>query len=391
MTVNRLPLVLRTEPAGGAVETYGFSGSQGTVLEGQLLRGEAGSSVLHVFMHPTSTLHLLPLPVAMAERGHHVLCAASRYPKNDAALILEKVLLDLGAWIGWAVEDAGYDRVVLVGWSGGGSLSLLYQAEAEDPRIVDTPAGDPVDVVGARLRPADGIVFVAAHLSRAELLTEWMDPSVTDELNVDRRDRELDIYAPDALHQPPYTADFVARFRGAQRARSDRISEWAIDQLDRLRQSGGPEIERPFIVHRTMCDVRWLDAAIDPNDRRPGWTYLGDPRTVNVGPVGLGRYTTLRSWLSQWSMSHSRGLGAANARRIRRAPVLQIENSADDAVPATHSQVIREALATPDAAYHVIRGATHYYQQQPHLLAECVDTIERWAGERGLGARPVEL
>ena len=37
-----------------------------------------------------------------------------------------------------------------------------------------------------------------------------------------------------------------------------------------------------------MCDVRWIDAAVDPNGRRPNWCYLGDPRTVNVGPVGHG-------------------------------------------------------------------------------------------------------
>jgi hypothetical protein len=30
-------------------------------------------------------------------------------------------------------------------------------------------------------------------------------------------------------------------------------------------------MERPFIVHRTLADPRFLDPALDPNDRRPGW------------------------------------------------------------------------------------------------------------------------
>ncbi|WP_262402536.1 alpha/beta hydrolase family protein [Actinomadura sp. CNU-125] len=123
---QRVPVILHTEERSAVVETYGFAGSQGVTLEGQLLRPDTGgdASTLFVFMHPTSTLQLLPMPEAIAGRGHHVLCAASRYPKNDAALIMEKVLLDLASWIRWARETAGYDKVVLVGWSGGGSLSL---------------------------------------------------------------------------------------------------------------------------------------------------------------------------------------------------------------------------------------------------------------------------
>lgn len=384
---QRVALVLHSDEQPGVRETYGFTGSQGVVLEGQLLRPPDSDPVgktVFVFMHPTSTLNLLPMPTALASRGHHVLCASSRYPKNDSALVMEKVVLDLASWIRWAREEAGYAKVVLVGWSGGGSLSLLYQAEAEQPTITHTPAGDPVDVVGAQPPRADAVVFIAAHLSRAETLTEWMDPSVLDETDPARRDPELDIYAPDALHTPPFDTDFVARFREAQRERNRRISAWALGELERLRSDPGPELERPFLVHRTMCDVRWIDATVDPNDREPNHCYLGDPRTANVGPVGLARYTTLRSWLSQWSIDHSAARGAANAARIRTTPVLQVENSADDAVPATHNATVRAALGTGDASYHLVKGATHYYVGQPDHLAECLETIEDWSRERSL-------
>ena len=96
-------------------------------------RSRARSTALYVFMHPTSTLQLLPMPMALADRGLHVLCAASRYAKNDSALIMEKVVVDLGQWMRHAREVLGYQRVILVGWSGGGSLSLFYQAQAEKP------------------------------------------------------------------------------------------------------------------------------------------------------------------------------------------------------------------------------------------------------------------
>src|SRR5262249_19759243 len=75
-----------------------------------------------------------------------------------------------------------------------------------------------------------------------------------------------------------------------------------------------------------MCDVRWLDLRIDPNGRRPGWCYLGDPRTANTSPPGLARYSSLRSWLSQWSYDLSNAKGPKNAARgpyntyVRDAP-----------------------------------------------------------------------
>ena len=39
-------------------------------------------------------------------------------------------------------------------------------------------------------------------------------------------------------------------------------------------------------MHGTIADPRWLDPTVDPNDRRPGTCYLGDPRVVNNSPIG---------------------------------------------------------------------------------------------------------
>src|SRR5688572_11654790 len=175
------------------------------------------SKTLAVFMHPSSTLQLLPMPQALAKAGIHVLCAGSRFAKNDTPLIMEKVVLDLGAYIRHAREQWGYEKIVLCGWSGGGSLALFYQSQAEKPSVTKTPAGDAVDLAG--LKPADAMIFQAAHLSRARMLSEWIDPSVTDESNPDERELELDIYNPKCPSQPPYSAQFVKRFRAAQLAR----------------------------------------------------------------------------------------------------------------------------------------------------------------------------
>jgi pimeloyl-ACP methyl ester carboxylesterase len=383
---DRVPVTLTFAEPARMVETYGFVGSQGkTVLEGQRLvpRGKPSRTV-YLFMHPSSTLNLLPMPVALVAGGAHVLCAGSRYAKNDSALIMEKVAFDLGQYVRHAREALGYDKVVLVGWSGGGSLSLFYQAQAESPSITQTPAGDPYDLVAAKLQPADGVIFIAAHLSRAETLTEWLDPSLRNELDPDERDPELDIYAAQPGARPPFSSEFVKRFRAAQVARNRRITDWTLEKLDHLKRKSDGEVERAFVVHRTMCDVRWIDPGVDPNGRKPNWCYLGDPRAANSAPAGLARYSSLRSWLSQWSYDRSQAKGVPNAAGVKRTPVLQVVNQADDAVPATHNPAIRAALATPDKEWVEIEGATHYYVNQPGQLRQCIAAVRDWSARKAL-------
>ncbi|RQW41726.1 alpha/beta hydrolase [Novosphingobium sp. LASN5T] len=367
-------------------ETYGFAGNQGAVnLEGVLIRpARVPSETLQIYMHPASTLQLLPVPREAARRGAHVLCAGSRYARNDTACILENVLLDLGAYIRHAKSVWGYKHVVLVGWSGGGSLSLFYQSQAEGPTITHTPAGDPLDLTRAGLIPADAVVFQAAHSSRAKLLLDIIDPSVIDERDPDVRDLALDIYAGPA--QPPYSAAFIDHYRAAQLARVRRITSWVKDTLERLRAVGGAEKERGFVTHRTLADPRFLDAALDPNDRPIGRCYLGVPETVNSGPVGLARFSTLRAWLSQWSIDDTNAEGAATAARIS-APLLFIENTADDAVPQYHCRSVYEAAATSDKQHVVIDGATHYYVGQPEHLERATSITEDWLAERKLLGR----
>src|SRR6188768_1698202 len=75
VTWDRVPVVISFAEAKQMVETYGFAGSQGmTVLEGQrLVPRDRPSDTVFLFMHPASTLQLLPMPAALADAGLHVL------------------------------------------------------------------------------------------------------------------------------------------------------------------------------------------------------------------------------------------------------------------------------------------------------------------------------
>ncbi len=128
-----------------------------------------------------------------------------------------------------------------------------------------------------------------------------------------------------------------------------------------------------------MADPRWLDPAVDPNQRRPGWCYLGDPRVVNDGPVGLARFSTLRSWMSQWSYDRSPGNGISCAQRVS-VPVLVVGNLADDACTPSHTRRLFEAVGHDRKELVEIDGATHYYFNQPQQLAEAVGTCTDWLG-----------
>jgi pimeloyl-ACP methyl ester carboxylesterase len=361
-----------------------YGGDQGMIfVECMRIRPlEVESRTAIVFSHPIGGGSFLPLVNRLAAAGVHVIYCNPRYRGNDTALIMEKCVLDLGACIKDLPERFGYDNILLGGWSGGGSLSLFYQDQAENPTITETPAGDPADLVAARLRPADGILLLAAHVSRSHTLTEWIDPSIEDEEKPFERNSELNLYDATNPNRPPYSEDFLARFRSAQIERNRRITSWARQTLEMLQADPDAAPERAFCVHGTMADPRFLDPTQDPSDREPGLCYLGEPRVVNDGPVGLARFTTLRSWLSQWSLDESRADGLGNASRIS-CPALVINNTADLACTPSHAQRLYEAIGHDEKEIHQIQGADHYYISAPEKANEAVELIMGWNERKG--------
>lgn len=373
----REPYSVVYKEAAGFKDVYGGAGGMVFTENMRLYLEGTKSRRAIVFSHPIGGGSFLPLVVALARAGHHVIYCNPRYRGNDTALIMEKCVADLGACLRDARDRLGYEEFILGGWSGGGSLSLFYQDQAENPTITHTPAGDAYDLTAMKLIPADGIMLLAAHISRAMTLTEWIDPSILDESRPFDRDPSLNIYDPANPDQPPYSESFVTRFRDAQRARNNRITAWAKDQLAKL----GANEERAFVVHGTMADVRWTDPTQDASDRRPHECYLGEPRIANDGPVGLARFTTLRSWLSQWGYETTNATGLGNAARIG-CPVLVINNTADLACTPSHARRLFDAVGHHNKEYRDIAGADHYYIERPDLLPEAVSVVSDWIGRK---------
>jgi dienelactone hydrolase len=383
----RTPYLVVTKEQHQRKDVYG-SIDDAVVRQAQLLRGETDSDTAFVAMHPIGSPGYLPAFSQLARSGFHVVACGTRYTTGDAGLQMENALLDLAACVRDAKERLGYRRIILAGWSGGGSLMAGYQAEAERRTITETAAGEPTPLADTELIPADGLMLMAAHRSRHRLLSDFLDPSISDEDRPKDRDPELNIYDPANPNQAPYSPAYVTRYRAAQRARNARITARALAELDDMRRAGRDQDESCFVVHGTMADPRWVDPTVDPNDRRPGWSYLGEPRVANDGPAGLARFCTTRGWLSQWSLSHAQVDAVDAAPRIT-VPTLVVANSADDAVPAEHPRDFFAALPSGDKEFHEITGANHYFSgkgAQLSHLDEAALIVRRWFAERRFGA-----
>jgi pimeloyl-ACP methyl ester carboxylesterase len=377
-------LVAAPAEAHSKVEIYsGVARLARTVWGSELRDPSKPRSTALVFCHPTANfLGHYALP-GLAARGFGAVGLTTRYVGNDSSLILENCLLDIGSMVRHLREDVGYDKVVLVGNSGGASIVPYYQAQAVKPSVTTPPGGGP-DLTTASLTPVDGVIMFMAHPSRARLSSEWLDPAIVDEAHPFERDPALDMY--DASNPPPFSAEFIATYRAAQLERNRRISGWAAGQLRALGSAGHRPAgldDLPFVVHGTLADLRFLDGNIDPSDRPIGVSLWGAPEIANMLPAGIGRYTTVRSWLNQWSVDHTYG-NAMEWLPDVKVPVL-IEYGTADVTVHPHMGQEMHAAAGEGAEVIAVRNAGHYYEGTPELLDEALDAMAEWV-TRKVGA-----
>jgi pimeloyl-ACP methyl ester carboxylesterase len=307
----------------------------------------------------------------LAERGFGFLGWNTRFRGNEAHFLLDHALAEIGVGVRWLREHAGADRVVLLGNSGGGSLMAAYQSQAVEPNVTPVAGMRPLDAL-ADLPRGDLFIALAAHSGRPEVLTAWLDPSVTDERDPLSADPALDPFNPG--NGPPYSEDFQRSYRAAQRARNERITDWALGQLDAL--AGTRARDMLFTLARTWADLRMIDPAIEPSGRKPNWCYLGEPAKANYGVFGIGTVSTLRSWLSMWSLRSSQCTAAPHLARIT-VPSLVVHATADACVYDSDARTLYDALAAPDKTLEFI-NADHYLQDPSGARDQAADLIATW-------------
>lgn len=308
--------------------------ADGGKSEGFLYR-RGGEKTVVCIMHPRGdfTAHYV-LP-ALTAAGYAVLGQRSRYFNHDTGCVHEIVALDAGAAVA-AMRERGFENVILVGNSGGGSLFALYQAQAtlEAPhRLTETSAGDAYDLNLLDLPKADGLVLLAAHPGEGKYLLGAIDPSVVDEDDPLSCDPTLDMYNPDNGYRPlpessRYDPAFVVRYRTAQRERVKRLDDTARkliadrhawkDRADADDFASLPEPEQREITRaarqsqfmricRTDADPRFCDLSLQPSPRQTGSLLGPRPDRTNYQMGGFGSVMTPEAWLSTWSGLSSHG------------------------------------------------------------------------------------
>jgi pimeloyl-ACP methyl ester carboxylesterase len=356
---------------GGAMESQSGLQMLRPRIQGVLVSPANPVKTACVILHPVSNFMAHYLLEPLAARGFACLGLNTRYVNNDTMLQVERAVQDLGAGVRM-LRERGYERIFLLGNSGGAALAALYQAEAEAFTLRTLVDGSPSGLVAEDFGRADGIVLFGAHEGRSLLFEKWIDPSLPDERDPDTADAEIDMFNPE--NGPAYSAEFLARYRARQIERRDRIEHWVDERLKRLASEPGRPQDEAFVIHRTLADPRCLDLGIDANDRPVG-TIWGDAKTVNLAPNCVGRYTSLRAFLSQWS-SRSRMNGPACLARTS-VRVLHFTYTADASTfPSTRDLWMKAGngrIANVDVV-----GANHYLSGQPDLVPKVADTIADW-------------
>ncbi|TQS45220.1 alpha/beta hydrolase [Cryptosporangium phraense] len=384
-----------------ATSVHELSTVDGAAVTGVLrVPGRARSVV--TLMHPRQDVtHHTLVPYLLAA-GYAVWTQGSRSLNNDLNLLHEQAILDFAAGQVF-LHESGFDHVVTLGHSGGGTLAAFYvEQAARTDRLGTAPSGRPVALPDATMPLPDGAIFLAPHPGQGALLQRVIDPSVTDEADPLSVDPALDPFAAangfrDAPAPAEYGADFVARYRAAQADRVRRLDATAAAMVAEARSANRSYkahadasqrrralVPRLLTVHRTDADLRNVDLSIDPNARPYGSLFGRRPDLTNYGLVGFGRLSTAEAWMSTWSAN------TTNADFLRCAPgvtvpTLLLEFTGDQASFPSDIAAFSQALGADDLTVDAVAG-THFGRPltpdgpSGNELASAV--IEKWLGAR---------
>jgi hypothetical protein len=329
-------------------------------------------------MHPREFLATHYLIPDILDAGCAAWTQASRSVGNDLRLEHEIVLHDVAAAM-IRLRSLGFEKIVLLGNSGGSSLYIFYNQQAllaPERRLERTPGGRPTRLGEATMPVADGIVLVAPHPGQGLLLMNAIDPSLTDEADPFSVDPSLDFMATaNGFREPPasatYAPDFVSRYRAGQRARVARLDEMARASIKerlaarkRAKESASRDdvargaFQAIMEIWRTDADLRCFDLALDPSERNYGSVWGRNPYASNYGSVGFARLCTPESWLSTWSGLSSK---AAMPETLKSAeqPTLVVEYSGDNTIFPADVDALYAAIPARDKSRAKFRGDHH--------------------------------
>ena len=333
-----------------------------------------------ILSHPRGDFSVHYACPLLAAAGYATFGFGTRYQNNDTDCLHEACVTDVLAAAN-EMRARGYEQVVLLGNSGGGSLMALAQKEH-----------------GC----GDGFLAIAAHPGEGVFMGHVIDPSVADESDPFSTVPELDMYNPDNGWKPwpnpvEYDRTWLARYRVAQMeriARIDAIAKASIADAEDTR-TRGLNVDRSdpawrehrrravftkyLVTYRTLADPAYLDLSIEPDQRPLGSLFaFPDPFEANYGRGGLARTMTARGWLSTWSALSSQAK-LAETMPFVKVPTMIVHPTADTEIRVREALEIRDASGAADLAYLEMKGALHYLEGS---RLEAMDAVASWLNAR---------
>jgi pimeloyl-ACP methyl ester carboxylesterase len=339
-----------------------------------------------ILSHPRGDFSVHYACPLLAAHGYATLGFGTRYINNDTDCLHEVCAVDVKAVADFLVQDRGFEAVVLLGNSGGGSLMAMAHAH--------TGVGD-------------GWIGMAAHPGEGMFMGKVIDPSVADENDPSSVVPELDMYNPDDGWRPwpqpcTYDREWLAAYRRAQIARIARLDAVAksaladasdagerlktndrptsVDDMRTYRQLRARAVHMKYLtIYRTLADPAYLDLSIDPDERPMGSLFaFPDPFDANYGRGGLARTMTARGWLSTWSALSSHARLADTMPQVK-VPTLIIHPTADTEIRVHEALEIRDASGAADLTYVEMKGALHYFEGSRQ---EAMSHVIEWLAKR---------
>ncbi|WP_217576579.1 hypothetical protein [Streptomyces sp. GbtcB7] len=362
-----------------------------------------------VFMHPRENQSRQYLSPYLLKAGYAVWGQTSRALNNDSDMVHEEVVRDTAAGIRM-LKERGFEKVVLIGSSGGTSLLSYYQWQASLPpekRFTHGPHGEPTRFATEDMPPADFYVALAPHAGEGVIMLNMLDPAVVEETNPLAIDPELDMFNPANGYQPfpqpsKYDPYWLAAYRKEQRARARRIDVIArtliadyheARQAADLERLSSPTARRalmsPYMtVYGTVANPAHTDPGIHPNHRLPGSIFSsGHPLRGGYGPVALGRLLTARAWLSTWSGLSAKAEWTHAAEHIDVPTLVVLPLGDSDAYPQEQEEIFSRIPAA-DKTFTTLDHAHHYLFLLPGAPVDynprekAGEIVTRWLGER---------
>jgi pimeloyl-ACP methyl ester carboxylesterase len=384
--------------------------------------GRAASTLALVYGHPAQGNFTQPAGPELAARGYRIMLVNSgaEFFGDDSSLPA------LSQALGYMRGLPGVSKVILIGHSGGGHLTTMYQNVAENGKAACSgaeklfPCSGPLD----NLTKPDGLVLLDPSLGAFHQMSA-LDPAMRPD---GTRDPTLDMWNPANGYDPAtkaakYPADFIARFSAAQAKRNDELTNLALARWKAIQAGTGQFTNNePFLVRGVGAGTRLYqpDRSLLSHTKKPHTLLKSDGteaqtviqsvrRASGADVIGQDRVLgemndamNVRQFLDDSALRTTSGFklttddivgvdwasandsAPSNAKGIK-SPTLVLTMSCHYFIVT--GEIIYDNLASADKTYASVEGAVHTFTpcgaQYGDTVKRTFDYVDSWLKKPG--------